>query len=60
MRVPGSSGDSVFHFDSLIKDVEIKIKSGMEASEAEGSPQIREPKGFPGYQTFGRALIIRK
>ena len=33
VHVPGSSGDSGFHRESLSEEVKIKNKSGIEASE---------------------------
>ena len=54
VRVLGTSGDSEFHRESLSEDVKIKTKPGMEASEAEGSLQTREVKGFLDHQGFGR------
>uniref|UniRef100_A0AAV1T2R3 Uncharacterized protein n=1 Tax=Peronospora matthiolae TaxID=2874970 RepID=A0AAV1T2R3_9STRA len=42
VRVPGSSGDSGFHRESLSEDEKVKIEPGMEADEAEGSPRTRD------------------
>ena len=56
VRVPGSSGDSGFHRESLSEDVKIKIEPGMEASAEEGSPQTRGNKRYPDHQSFGRGF----
>ena len=52
--LPGSSGDSAVHRESLEEDVKIKTEPGIKSSESEGSPQKREMKGSSGYQSFGR------
>ena len=38
VRVPGSSGDSGFHRESLSEDEKVKVEPGIEAYESEGSP----------------------
>ena len=60
VRVPGSSGDSGFHCESLDEDVKIKTEPGIKAAEAKGSPQTRETKGSLNYKSFRRALRIGK
>ena len=42
VHVPGSSGDSAFHRESLREEVKIRTELGIEAPVAEGSAQMRE------------------
>ena len=57
VRVPGSSGASGFHRESLGEDdVNIKVEHGMEVSAAEGSPPTRENYRSPDRQGTGRGL----
>ena len=60
VRVFGSSGDLVFHRESLSEDVKNKTEPGMKASKANKSPQTRESERFPVHQSSGRALMKRK
>ena len=46
VRVIGSSGDSGLHREYRSEKVKIKMESGIESSEAEGSPQTRDFIGF--------------
>ena len=55
VRVPGSSGASGFHRESLGEDdVNIKADHGMEVSAAEGSPPTQENYRSPDRQGTGR------
>ncbi|CAI5725006.1 unnamed protein product [Peronospora effusa] len=60
VRVPGSSGDSGFHRESLREAVKVKIEPGIEASAAKGSPQTCEEKRSPDHQRFGRGADEQK
>ena len=52
--------DSGFYCDSFGEDVKIKTELEIEASEAKGSPQMREMKGSPDYQNFVRGYDNKK
>ena len=56
LRVLGTSGDSVFHRESLSEEVKIKTESGIQAPAKEGSSQTLENEGSPDRQSFGRGL----
>ena len=47
VRMPGSSCESGFHLEFLSEDDKVKVEPGMEAYEAEGSPQTRDFKRSP-------------
>ena len=46
VRVPGSSGDSGFHRESLGEDVHIKVEPGIEVSTEVGSPLTRDNEKY--------------
>ena len=58
--MPGSSGDSGFHRESLGEDVRIKIEPGIEASAKEITPRTREDEGSPHQLCFGRGYDEKK
>ena len=60
LRVLGTSGDSVFHRESLSEEVKIKTEPRIEAPAADGSSQTREDEGFPDCQSFGRGFDDKK
>ena len=60
VRVPGSSGDSVFHRESPREDVSIKFGHGIEVLKAEISPQKREFGRSPDNQSFGMDFDDKK
>ena len=60
VRVPGSSGDSGFHRESLGEDVRIKIEPGIEESAKEITPRTREDEGSPHQLCFGRGFDEKK
>ena len=59
VRVPGSSGDSGIHRESLSEDVKLKTEPGMEVPKSKESPQ-RVSEIFPVIRVFGGALVTRK
>ena len=60
VRVPGSSGDSGFHGESLSEEFKIKTEPGIEAPAKEGSAQTRDNEGSPDHQLFGRDFDDKK
>ena len=56
VRVPGSSGDSGFHRESLSEEVKIKTEPGIEASAKERSSRTCEDERSPDHQSFGRGF----
>ena len=60
VRVPGSSGNSRFHRESLSEEFKIKTKPGIEAPAKEGSSQTREDEGSRDRQRFGRGFDDKK
>ena len=53
VRLPGYSGDSGFHRESLCKDVMIKSEPGIEAPAEQGSSQTRDNEGSLDRQSLG-------
>ena len=60
VRVPGSSGDSGFHRESLSEEVKIKTESGIEVLAKEGFSQTRVDDGSLDRQSFGRGFDNKK
>uniref|UniRef100_M4BPT6 Uncharacterized protein n=1 Tax=Hyaloperonospora arabidopsidis (strain Emoy2) TaxID=559515 RepID=M4BPT6_HYAAE len=60
VRMPGSSGHSVFHCTSLGEDVKIKTEYEIEASAEERSPQTYEYNVYSDRQSFGRDFDKKK
>ena len=60
VRVPGSSGDSGFHRESLSEEVKIKTEPGIEASAKERSSRTCEDERSPDHQSFGRGFDDEK
>ena len=58
--VPGSSGDSRFHRESLSEDVKIKTEPGMETSKANESLQTHKSERYLVYQSSGRVSSDKK
>uniref|UniRef100_A0AAV1TYK2 Uncharacterized protein n=1 Tax=Peronospora matthiolae TaxID=2874970 RepID=A0AAV1TYK2_9STRA len=54
VRVPGSSGDSLFHRESRDENVVIKNEPGIGASAEFRLPKTREEKGSRDHHSFGR------
>ena len=58
--VPGSSGDSGLHRESLSEEVKIKSEPGIEEPAKEESSQTGEEEGSPDRQSFGRGFDDKK
>jgi hypothetical protein len=58
VRVPGSSGDSVFHRESTEEDVKVKLEPGIEASAEDGSPlTLLDEEGSADRPSAGRSSV---
>ena len=58
--MPGSSGDSGFHRESLSEEAKIKTEPGIEAPAKKGSAQTREDEGSLDRHSFGRGFDVKK
>ena len=60
VRLPGYSGVSEFHRESLIEEDKIKTEPGIKAPAAEVSSQTCEDEGSLDRQSFGRGFNDKK